>query len=89
VFTGGTSVIDYSIMFDVVIGFLFLLLKSGVTELFYTATLFTPGSTYTFTVRARNIYGLSIDSTSVSILAAQIPDSPTSLANVASVTTAY
>jgi len=89
VFTGGTSVIDYSIMFDAATGSSFLLLKSGVTELFYTATSLTPGSTYTFTVRARNIYGLSIDSTSVFILAAQIPDSPTSLANVASVTTAY
>jgi hypothetical protein len=76
-------------MFDNSTGSSSTLLKSSITELTYTASSLIPGNTYIFTVKARNIYGLSVDSTSVSILAAQIPDSPTSLANVPSITTAY
>jgi hypothetical protein len=40
-------------------------------------------------VEARNIYGYGAFSSVVSILAAQIPDQPTGLSNIPSVTTAY
>jgi len=36
----------------------------------------TEGSTYQFKVEARNAYGFSVFSNTVSILAAQIPDQP-------------
>jgi hypothetical protein len=36
----------------------------------------TEGSTYQFKVEARNVYGFSVFSNTVSILAAQIPDQP-------------
>ena len=39
----------------------------------------TEGSTYQFKVEARNVYGFSTFSNTVSILAAQIPDEPTSV----------
>ena len=42
----------------------------------------TPATTYTFVVEARNLVGLSGYSQSIDVLAAQIPDQPTNLANV-------
>ena len=42
----------------------------------YTAVGLTMGSTYTFKVQARNSYGLSPFSSEVSVLAAEIPASP-------------
>ena len=39
----------------------------------------TEGSTYQFKVEARNVYGFSTFSNTVSILAAQIPDQPTTV----------
>ena len=44
--------------------------------------------TYTFYVNARNIIGFSINSNVATILAAQIPDQPTSLTNLPLVTRA-
>ena len=61
----------------------------GLTSTSYTATGLSPGQTYQFKINARNIYGFSTFSTTVSILAAQIPDKPMSLANVPSITNAY
>ena len=52
------------------------MIASGVTALNYNATSLTEGSTYQFKVEARNIYGFSIFSNTVSILAAQVPDQP-------------
>jgi hypothetical protein len=36
----------------------------------------TEGSTYQFKIKARNVYGFSVFSNTVSILAAQVPDQP-------------
>ncbi len=47
-----------------------------------------PGLTYKFVVKSRNIIGFSDYSESVTILAAQIPDSPTNLTNNPQVTSA-
>jgi hypothetical protein len=49
----------------------------------------TPGTTYTFKVKARNNAGFSDFSDPVSILAAKVPDAPVNVANEPLVTTAY
>ena len=41
----------------------------------------TEGSTYQFKIKARNIYGFSVFSNTVSILAAQVPDQPSPAPN--------
>ena len=51
-----------------------------------TITGLTPGTTYTFSVQSRNVVGLSGQSASINVLAAQIPDPPTDLINVAAST---
>ena len=48
----------------------------------------TPGVTYYFYVKSRNVVGFSMASSIISKLAAQVPDSPTGLANVAANTNA-
>jgi hypothetical protein len=45
-------------------------------SLLYTHTGLTPGVTYSYNVQARNIFGLSQYSNSVSILAASFPYTP-------------
>jgi len=89
VFNGGSPLIDYSIWFDNASGSTFTQLVSGLTSLSYTASSLTPGLTYQFKVQARNLYGFSEFSSTVSILAAQIPDAPTLLANVPTITNGY
>jgi hypothetical protein len=51
-------------------------------------TSLIPGVTYLFKVISRNVVGYSDFSSSISVLAAQISDPPTSLANVESITSA-
>jgi hypothetical protein len=46
------------------------------------------GMTYTFYVNARNLVEYSVNSDIISVLAAQIADAPTGLADVAAVTRA-
>ena len=69
-FNGGSAVIDYQISSDLASGNIFTIIASGVTSLNYIATSLTEGSTYQFKVEARNVYGLSAFSNTVSILAA-------------------
>ena len=59
------------------------------TSYFITTATLTPGVTYSFKVTARNTVGSSDYSSIISILAAQIPDAPTQLANNAVITSAY
>jgi hypothetical protein len=66
------------------------LLEKGVTNTFYTTlTPLSPGTTYKFSVTARNTVGSSEQSTAIAILAAKIPDAPLSLLNDALITNAY
>ena len=51
-------------------------LESGVTATTYTKTGATEGVTYQFKVQARNTVGYSEDSSTVSILAASVPATP-------------
>jgi hypothetical protein len=71
VFEGGSPVLDYTIWYDNASnGATFTELVSGFTTLDHTATGLTQGSTYKFRVNARNAYGYSADSNTVTILAA-------------------
>ena len=69
-FNGGSAVIDYQISSDLASGNNFVVIASGVTSLNYNSTSLTEGSTYQFKVEAKNVYGLSAFSNTVSILAA-------------------
>jgi hypothetical protein len=50
--------------------------KSGVATTSYTLYATTEGITYTFKVKARNEFGLSDFSATISILAAEVPAQP-------------
>ena len=69
-FNGGSPLIDYSIWYDNASGSNFTQLASELTSLSYTAFSMTPGSTYKFKVKVRNLYGFSAFSSVVRILAA-------------------
>ncbi len=80
IYNGGASVIDYTLSYDQ--GYnSYKTLASGIVGTSYTATQLTAGLTFKFKIQARNVIGLSVMSTEVSILCARIPDAPTSLAN--------
>jgi len=51
-------------------------LETGVTTTTYIAIDLAQGTTYSFKIQSRNIFGYSLDSLPVSILAAQVPDQP-------------
>jgi len=55
----------------------------------FTVTGLTPGVIYSFRVESRNVVNFSVYSIPVSVLAAQIPNQPTDLANVPSITLAH
>jgi chitodextrinase len=64
----------------------YILFGSGTSATSQTVTGLTPETTYNFVVKARNIVDYSDLSDPVSVLAAQEPDAPTILANVAEIT---
>ena len=73
---GGTEVIDYTI-FMAVLPNAYSIVGTGITTTTFTAEDLTPGTTYSFKIQSRNLFGNSLDSTPVvSILAAQMPDRP-------------
>lgn len=53
----------------------------GLTSKLATITGLTPGTYYDIVVSARNLIGSSLDSSKLTVLAAQIPDAPINLAN--------
>lgn len=59
-----------------------------MTETKEIVTGLSPGVTYKFKVRARNIVNYGQYSSALQVLAAQIPDKPATLSNVASITNA-
>jgi hypothetical protein len=69
---GGTAIIDYQVSYDQGLGTdTYSILASGITDVKYSVMVgVTSGSTYKFKVKARNSFGLSDYSASVSILAA-------------------
>jgi hypothetical protein len=81
-------VIDYQVSFTELATDSLQVFSSNVVGTTETVTGLSPGVTYKFAVKARNVVSLSEFSTTVNVLAAQIPDAPTDLANVPAVTTA-
>lgn len=69
--------LDYTVSFDQALG-VFTTFASEIEETSYTVIGLTQGLYYTFRVLARNAYGESLWSETVTILAAQIPDAPIS-----------
>lgn len=72
---GGTPVIDYTV-FSAVLPGAYSTVATGVTTTTHIVERLTPGTTYTFKIQARNLFGYSLDSLPTSILAAQQPDKP-------------
>jgi hypothetical protein len=87
-YDGASPVIDYRVNIAQVSDGIYSVYADGVTENPLTITGLTPGVRYEFKVESRNIVNYSALSTSVSILAAQIPDAPTGLSDVPVVTLA-
>ena len=54
--------IDYTVSFNQGSGTTFVVLASGITATSYTATGLTAGTTYAFSVQARNLIGLGLAS---------------------------
>ena len=73
---GGAPVLDYQLWYDQANGN-YVILASSVTLLPFTATGLVTGNIYKFKVLARNIFGYSVFSDKVNILAAQAPAQPT------------
>ena len=69
-FDGGSAIIDYAIWYEDGAGSTFKELVSGLTTVSYTALSLTPGITYQFKVKVRNIYGYGEFSSVISILTA-------------------
>jgi Fibronectin type III domain len=71
----GTSILDYTIQWDNATG-TFSQLTTGVTDLTFTKTGVSAGQTYQFKIAARNQVGLSVYTSSFSIIAASVPATP-------------
>ena len=77
--SGGSAVIDYTIMWDQGTG-TYVQAASGITTTSYTKTGLTSGTTYNFKVQARNVIGVGSLTSAYSIVAATVPGIPTTLA---------
>ena len=72
---GGSDIIDYRVQYDQGTSN-FINLESNILTRNYDAKSLQVGVTYRFRIQARSIFGYSLSSQVVSILAAQIPDQP-------------
>jgi len=87
VFIGGAPIIDYRVLYTLVGSSAFTVLAEGVTTSYYSTSALSSGSEYKFKIEARNSFGYSqTASNEVTILQAQVPDAPLSLANDAATT---
>lgn len=74
-FTGGDVIEDYRVNYREE-GGTYSVLEANIVTATYTAINLTPGLTYEFTVEARNSYGYSVVSESISLLCAFKPFPP-------------
>jgi len=88
-YNGASIVLDYRVSFKPVADGDYIVFASGIITRSITVSGLNPGVYYSFYVESRNIIGYSSHSDPITVLAAQIPDPATSLANVPSITTAY
>lgn len=86
-YNGGSAVIDYEVSYAEAPSGSFSVFTTVTTQS-ATVTGLTAGTSYKFYVKSRNIVDQSLQSTEVTILAAQKPDAPTLLANDVGVTNA-
>jgi hypothetical protein len=87
-YNGGSPVIDYTLWYKPSTESVYTLFADGILAVPYTMTGLTPSVTYDIKVQARNVVNYGDLSTSLSVLAAQIPDVPENLVNVPAITTA-
>jgi hypothetical protein len=74
--TGGLEILDYRLWFDQGTGD-WDILDYGITETSYiTSVPLVAGTTYVFRLEARNEAGFSDYSDTISVYAAQVPDTP-------------
>jgi hypothetical protein len=88
VYDGGSPIIDFMLNYKDEFSGVYTVYQNDIVANTITVTGLTPGVTYSFFIQSRNLVGYSAYSSTIEVLAAQIPDAPTSLANVASVTLA-
>jgi hypothetical protein len=89
VYNGGSIVLDYELVYkDQASTDAYIVWDAANTDLTQTITSLTPSHVYLFKVRARNVVGYSAYTEPTVILAAQIPDEPTDLANRPEITLA-
>ena len=62
---------------------MYSIFESGIITTNSIVTGLTPGVTYKFVVKSRNVIGYSNYSTFINVWAVQVPDQPINLANVA------
>jgi titin len=87
-YDGGSPVLDYRLSYKETSSSDWIVYDDAILDTQITVISLTPGVYYDFKVEARNIVGYSDFSDSITELAAQIPDSPTDLANVPEITLA-
>jgi cellulose 1,4-beta-cellobiosidase len=83
IYNGGSVVLDYRVWFKEQSATDFAVFQEAVQSTSTTVTGLSPGFTYDFKVEARNAIGFSEFSSVASVLAAQVPDAPENLSNVA------
>lgn len=64
---GGSLVLDYQVSYKLASDTNYSLLASGILSTSYTAVSLMSGLAYNFRVRARNAFGLSVDSVTLSL----------------------
>lgn len=88
-YNGGTSILDYKVSYAQQGSSVYTVFASDITTTSATVTGLDAGVTYLFYVQARNLVGDSLQSDTVTILAAQISDAPLNFADSPDVTSAY
>jgi hypothetical protein len=75
-FNGGSEILGYSLSYDQGIGQMTELEASWTLTEYTTDFALVAGTTYVFKATANNVYGASIDSDLLAVLAARVPDAP-------------
>jgi hypothetical protein len=73
-YDAGSEVIDYQLEVD--LSGVWTVVQSDITALTYTYSPTTPGDTYRFRMKSRNIFGSSVYSDNVDVISSMPPDAP-------------
>jgi hypothetical protein len=69
-YDGGSPEIDYQVSFTEASSETYAIFANGITTLSTAVTGLTPGVSYKFVVQSRNLIGFSVESNSITVLAA-------------------